>query len=104
VTIRYVPSFTEADGSVARRCKRIVQPAMFLAAFAAQLFKGPNQTMARYLAVVWLAFMAPYVVIGLHIRHVLPVSCILVLSAFLGLDTIAARVGPFIWRARASGV
>ena len=91
-TVRYVPSYTEADGDAERLCKRLVLPAFFLAALLSQIVAGPNRGTLRILGVVWLAFVLPYVAIGLHIRHVLPISLVLVVMAYMGIDTLVARL------------
>jgi len=52
---------------------------------------------------VWIMFMLPYVAIGLHIRHVLPISCALVLMAFLGIDSLAAQLRWLVFAVRHPG-
>jgi hypothetical protein len=92
VTVRYVPSYAEADENTERSLKRIVLPLFFLPALLGQFVRGPNRNAARMIGAVWLIFMLPYVAIGLHIRHVLPISVALILMAFFGADSVAERL------------
>jgi hypothetical protein len=91
VSVQYVPTDTEADGPFERRFKSVLQPLVFICALAGIGLKNPNQHAARILSVVWVAFTLPYVIIGFHIRHVLPASIVLLLLAYWGFDAVITR-------------
>jgi hypothetical protein len=72
--------------------RRVIYSLPLLVLMSSLWIRGPNRRLLTALAVVALAYLAPYVLFAFYIRYLLPLTPVLALIIFLGCDQIAWRL------------
>jgi hypothetical protein len=92
VTVRYVPSKTAFEKPLKAAVQRVVYALPFAALLSLVWFRGRARPYALGLAAFAGVYLVPYVVVAFYLRYMMPLTPVLLLITFTGIDQAAAAL------------
>jgi 4-amino-4-deoxy-L-arabinose transferase-like glycosyltransferase len=90
VTVEYVPSKNAQETKTQSIFRRIIYPLPFLMLVACVSLRGSGRRFVSGMGILFALYLLPYVFVAFYLRYMMPLTPLLILFTFIGLDRIAA--------------
>jgi hypothetical protein len=90
VTVNYVPSKNMQDPEPQSIFQRIIYPLPFLMLLVCVSLRGSARRFVSGMGILFALYLLPYVFVAFYLRYMMPMTPLLILFTFIGLDRIAA--------------
>jgi hypothetical protein len=92
VFIRYTPSSDQENQQPGAIVRKLIYPVPVIVFIISFWIPGQNRFLLLTLGLLVVVYLFPYVLVAFYIRYLLPLTPVLALIVFLGVDQIACRL------------